>query len=96
MLIDRLGLPDALRPGARRAAELFPLFVTESFLRRMRPGDPRDPLLLQVLPLGAETDSPPGFSADPLGVEERRIRDTTALMTMVGGRIVHEEAGWSG
>ncbi|HAD58894.1 MAG TPA: hypothetical protein DCG12_06600, partial [Planctomycetaceae bacterium] len=32
----------------------FPLLVPESFVRRMRPGDPLDPLLRQVLPIGAE------------------------------------------
>src|ERR1700689_3737610 len=67
VLIDRLGLPDSLRDGARRAAKLFLLFVTDSFMRRMRPADPRDPLLLQVLPLEAETKSPLEFTADPLG-----------------------------
>jgi predicted amidohydrolase YtcJ len=33
------------------------------------------------------------LSADPLTVEEAGIRDVTALMTMVGGRIVHETPG---
>jgi EF-P beta-lysylation protein EpmB len=66
VLIDALGLPDELRPGARQAAALFPLMVTRSFLRRMRPADPRDPLLLQVLPLRAEGDAVLGFETDPL------------------------------
>jgi hypothetical protein len=35
------------------------------------------------------------LSADPLTVEETRIGDTTSLMTMVGGKIVHEVPGWS-
>jgi predicted amidohydrolase YtcJ len=34
-------------------------------------------------------------SADPLTVEETKIAETTSLMTMVGGRIVHEAPGWS-
>ena len=33
------------------------------------------------------------LSADPLSVAEEHIADTTALMTMVGGRIVHEAPG---
>ena len=33
-------------------------------------------------------------SADPLTVEEARIRDINALMTMVGGRIVYERRNW--
>ncbi|HEX4073540.1 MAG TPA: hypothetical protein VHX68_20340, partial [Planctomycetaceae bacterium] len=44
-LIEALGLPEELRLAARGAAKLFPLLVPPSFLRRMRPGDPSDPLL---------------------------------------------------
>jgi predicted amidohydrolase YtcJ len=36
------------------------------------------------------------LSADPLTVAEDKLSDTTALMTMVGGRIVHEAPGWAG
>ncbi len=36
------------------------------------------------------------LSADPLTVAEDKISETTALMTMVGGRIMHETPGWSG
>jgi predicted amidohydrolase YtcJ len=36
------------------------------------------------------------LSADPLTVEEVAIRDISALMTMVGGNIVHEKPDWSG
>lgn len=83
-LIDRLGLPEGLREGARRASQLFPLFVTPSFVRRMRPGDPRDPLLLQVLPLGAEANSTPGFVADPLA--EASARSAPGLLQKYAGR----------
>ncbi len=66
-LIARLGLPDTLRSAARRAAQDFPLVVPQSFLARMRFGDPEDPLLRQVLPLQAETEWTAGFSEDPVG-----------------------------
>jgi EF-P beta-lysylation protein EpmB len=66
-LIDALALPDRLREPARRTARLFPLLVPRSYLERIRPGDSRDPLLLQVLPLGLEEVAVPGFSADPVG-----------------------------
>lgn len=66
-LLRRLGL-------AHRAAELlpqadtgFPLRVPESFLRRMRHGDPDDPLLRQVLPRAAELLERPGFVSDAVG-----------------------------
>jgi predicted amidohydrolase YtcJ len=36
------------------------------------------------------------LSADPLTVEEDDIREIKSLMTMVGGKIVHETPGWSG
>lgn len=74
---------DALRRAVRSAAELaallelpasaiapdagFPLLVPRGFVARMRKGDPRDPLLLQVLPRAAEQAQAAGFTADPLG-----------------------------
>jgi EF-P beta-lysylation protein EpmB len=58
--------PQWLEP-ARTAARRFPLRVPRGFVARMRRGDPRDPLLLQVLPLGAELDEVPGYRADPVG-----------------------------
>lgn len=46
----------------------FPLLAPEAFIARMKPGDPKDPLLLQVLPRPEEgRPSPPGYSADPVG-----------------------------
>jgi EF-P beta-lysylation protein EpmB len=45
----------------------FPVFVPLEFAARMKPGDPNDPLLRQVLPLPEEADSPAGFSSDPVG-----------------------------
>jgi EF-P beta-lysylation protein EpmB len=56
-LLDRLGLDHSLLPAARDAGSLFPVMVPESFLARMRPGDPHDPLLKQVLPVAAELES---------------------------------------
>ena len=84
LLIDAMGLPEELRVGARQTAGLFPLLVTRSFLRRMRRGDPRDPLLLQVLPLGAEADSVPGFEADAL--DEQSAHAAPGLLQKYAGR----------
>jgi predicted amidohydrolase YtcJ len=36
------------------------------------------------------------LSADPLTIEERGLADIRALMTMVGGRMVHETPNWLG
>jgi EF-P beta-lysylation protein EpmB len=84
VLIDTLGLPDELRAGARQAAALFPVMVTRSFLRRMRSGDPSDPLLLQVLPLGAEAQPVPGFSADAL--DEAQAHLAPGMLQKYAGR----------
>ncbi|WP_018873669.1 EF-P beta-lysylation protein EpmB [Thioalkalivibrio sp. ALJ16] len=67
ILLRRLGLaPDAV-PGMQEADRLFRTRVPESYLARMQPGDPRDPLLLQALPRGEETHEQPGFVSDPVG-----------------------------
>jgi EF-P beta-lysylation protein EpmB len=91
VLIDRLGLPNSLRGGARQATKLFPLFVTDSFMRRMRPGDPRDPLLLQVLPLGAEIKSPSDFTVDPLA--EASAHRAPGLLQKYSGRALMISTG---
>lgn len=62
-LLDLLGLPHADEPRTPR----FPMLVPHAFIRRMRPGDRRDPLLLQVLPERSELEPAPGFSDDPVG-----------------------------
>lgn len=61
-----LELDPALALGALGAAESFRLRVPLSFVRRMRAGDPDDPLLRQVLPDLRELASPDHFSGDPL------------------------------
>lgn len=57
------------------AAELqnFPLRVPQGFLRRMERGNPRDPLLLQVLATALEAQTQPGFAADPVGDQDATL-----------------------
>ena len=50
----------------RQAAADFSLLVPRPFLSHMQPGQPKDPLLVQVMPSAAENASPPGFRTDPL------------------------------
>lgn len=71
-LLRLVGLPDRPEAEALRAAEGFPLLVPRGFVARMRTGDPEDPLLLQVLPLGAERNEVTGWTADPLGERSRQ------------------------
>ncbi len=61
-----LGLAAELGEEAAQTAG-FPLLVPRTFVARMRPGDPSDPLLLQVLPQKDEERSHPLFTPDPLG-----------------------------
>jgi L-lysine 2,3-aminomutase len=49
------------------ASGAFPFRVTRSYAARMRKGDSRDPLLLQVLPAPEELFPMPGFADDPVG-----------------------------
>jgi EF-P beta-lysylation protein EpmB len=79
-----LGLDPGLFPAATQASELFGLRVPLSFVRRMRPGDPTDPLLRQVMPLAAELLERPGFRSDPLG--ERAAFKAPGLLQKYEGR----------
>ncbi|MCG5500424.1 EF-P beta-lysylation protein EpmB [Ectothiorhodospira lacustris] len=66
-LLKRLGLDPALLPAAREASKQFRVRVPLGYLGRMTPGDPNDPLLRQVLPLGEECLEVPDFHCDPVG-----------------------------
>lgn len=93
-LLTVLGLDMAWLPAARRAAELFPLRVPRGFVARMERGNPFDPLLRQVLPLGEELDEVPGFSPDPL--EEHDFRDGKGLLQKYRGRVLLTATGACG
>jgi EF-P beta-lysylation protein EpmB len=72
-LVAMLRLDPALLPAAQAAAKQFPLRVPRGFVARMKVGDPNDPLLKQVLPLGIELEPTQGFSSDPVGDLASRI-----------------------
>src|SRR5438445_5847514 len=63
-LVDLEHLAESVLP---RLDTGFALRVPRGFVARMRHGDARDPLLLQVLPQTAELDSVPGFDLDAVG-----------------------------
>jgi len=69
-LLKRLNLSIEQLPDMLQAGEQFPLRVTESYLSRMQPGDPQDPLLLQVLPQGRELQIIDGYGTNPVGDQE--------------------------
>jgi EF-P beta-lysylation protein EpmB len=66
-LLHELQLDPQLLEPARRAAAKFGLQVPRGFVARITKGNPDDPLLRQVLPLGAELDEVPGYISDPVG-----------------------------
>lgn len=90
-LVALLELPERLRTPARKAAQAFPLLVPRSFLARMKPGDPADPLLRQVLPIGAEDDLVPGFTVDAVG--DLDARKAPGLIHKYAGRALLMAAG---
>src|SRR5262249_13225602 len=61
------------------------------FLARMRRGDPHDPLLRQVLPLGAETAAAEGFTLDPVGDSSATL--TPGLLHKYQGRVLMVTTG---
>jgi L-lysine 2,3-aminomutase len=89
-LLAMLGLtPVQLGPGVTAeslaaAAKDFPLRVPHAFIARMRRGDARDPLLLQVLSQPVELEPSVGFVTDPL--EETAARDAPGLLRKYAGR----------
>lgn len=66
-LAAALGLDPAIFGNSGGAAADFALRVPRAFLARMRPGDPADPLLRQVMASGEELVAASGFGDDPVG-----------------------------
>jgi EF-P beta-lysylation protein EpmB len=95
-LLAALGLAGNYLEPAKLAAQSFPLFAPWPFIERMEHGNPHDPLLLQVLPLGAELSSPPGYSHDPVGDEQATLTpglirkyESRALLVTTGACAIH-------
>ena len=91
LLIHKLGLSTDLIDAAREAASQFPLLVPLSFVARMRCGDPQDPLLKQVLPIGAELGQVPGFTLDAVG--DSNSRRAPGLLHKYQGRALLVSTG---
>ena len=62
-----VGLPPSVAVSAKRGQTGFPLLVPRTYIPRISPGDPNDPLLLQVLPRESELEQPRQFTTDPVG-----------------------------
>lgn len=88
--------PDQLLSGALLASQAFKLRVPRAFVSRIQPGNPLDPLLLQVLPHHLELEDHPGFVTDPLGEEQANQQPgvlhkykSRFLLTLTGACAVH-------
>jgi EF-P beta-lysylation protein EpmB len=66
-LLDMLNLTADQVGFSEQASKDFPLKLPVAFARRMRVGDPADPLLRQVLASNEETQTVPGYLRDPVG-----------------------------
>jgi L-lysine 2,3-aminomutase len=81
-----VGLPAHYEEAARLAAVSFPVFAPRGWIARIRFGNPHDPLLRQVLPLGEELSWPAEFSVDPVG--DRAARRSPGLLHKYSGRVL--------
>lgn len=66
-LLRSLGLADTPLATGIDEGSAFNTLVPASYLRRMRPRDPNDPLLLQVLARDLESNRVEGYGTDPVG-----------------------------
>ncbi|WP_290698134.1 EF-P beta-lysylation protein EpmB [Amphritea sp.] len=85
-LLSYLQLPDSLLEGANRASLEFAMRVPRPWLDRIEKANPDDPLLRQVLPLGEELETVPGFISDPL--EEMSSNPVDGLIHKYKGRVL--------
>ena len=85
-LLKLLDLPINLLEGALKGHQLFALKVPLPFVQKMETGNPQDPLLRQVLPLGEEGQDVPGFVSDPLG--EMNANPLDGMIHKYKGRVL--------
>lgn len=85
-LCEMLDLNSNSIEGVHSVVQQFPLRVPQAFISRMEKGNPKDPLLLQALPLGIEMQSVPGYLADPLN--ETSVNPAAGLLHKYHGRVL--------
>ena len=77
-----------------RSEKAFPTFVPLEYLSRIRPQDPNDPLLRQVLPDPNEDAEMPGFVTDPVG--DLQVMPAPAILHKYHGRALVVTTGACG
>jgi EF-P beta-lysylation protein EpmB len=90
-LLRELDLPLELLPATLRASQAFRLRVPRGFVIRMQHGDPHDPLLRQVLPMGDELTDVAGYCSDPL--QELAAMPVPGLLHKYQGRVLLTTTG---
>ncbi len=90
-LLALLDLDPGLLPAAEAAHRRFRLRVPRGFIDRMQPADPDDPLLRQVLPLGAELEEAEGFVPDAVG--DAAATRAPGLLSKYAGRALFIATG---
>lgn len=88
-LLSFLNLPISL--ASSLAEKQFKTRVPRSFASRMQPGNPADPLLLQVLAADEELEITEGFGSDPLA--EETANHLPGLIHKYHGRVLLTVAG---
>ncbi|KAA3603918.1 MAG: KamA family radical SAM protein [Calditrichaeota bacterium] len=84
--VDYLELPSELKSRAEQASQKFSFKVTKEFASRIEKGNPKDPLLLQVLPTESELLEKKGFVSDPVG--DRNASKRAGLLQKYKGRVL--------
>ena len=85
-LLECLQIDPSLAKGVDYESLDFGLRVPKEFVQRMKPGDPLDPLLLQVLPLTGESEEVEGYSLQPL--QESSFTLGSGLIQKYRGRVL--------
>ena len=85
-LLSALELAADDLPRQLQAQGEFPLRVPRAFVTKMEPGNPNDPLLLQILPQAQELITTPGFSNDPL--QEAQFTPVPGLIHKYRSRVL--------
>jgi len=85
-LLEKVGLQAEKSALSVPVNSSFPLKAPLSYLQRIRPGQPNDPLLRQILPIADEERDVIGYRADPL--DEITHTTTPGLIRKYPGRVL--------
>lgn len=85
-LLEYLNLPSSLLKGAIAANQSFALRVPRGYCQNIEKGNPKDPLLRQILPIDAELIHAPEFMLDP--VADLDAIEVPGLLHKYQGRVL--------